>query len=108
MSNPGGIVDYIDHRGFFYRVEGIVALKARKGKERLYLVEWTGGSRTWEPRTLLIQDIPGLVRRVDALAAAQLVSPSFNMVFKSLCCRTNPMPDRVFTNLGKPVGGIKR
>ena len=108
MSNPGGVIDYIDHRGFFYRVEGILALKKRRHK-RMYLVQWVGGSRTWEPRKTLCQDMPVLVRRVDAKASAPSVSDSYDFEFEyPLRPGASSTPPWRLRNVGPLRGGIKK
>lgn len=91
----------------YHCLEGILALRVRRNK-RLYLVQWAEGSRTWEPRAHLFQDIPGLVRRVDAIAATHRISKSFDLVFEYPCTFSGKYPPRTLRNYARVPSGIKR
>lgn len=104
-ESPG--IEGEDDSNSYHSLEGILALKVRYGK-RMYLVQWTEGSRTWEPRAQLHQDVPGLVRRVDGIAATHRISKAFDLVFEYPCTFSGKYPPQTLRNYARVPSGIKR
>ena len=52
-----------------YIVESILKRRTKRGRHTEYLIKWQGfpsHEATWEPRSLLMEDVPGLVKAFDA------------------------------------------